>query len=125
LPPSSGDERTIRDGTEGGTVITLLILYVLLAVALAGGGALGARLARVPAWKGGVIAFCAAALQMAVAALLDIESVVVQCLVFLLFVGLIGGRFGLKLSARQMGPVVLGSFLLPAMAALVYIYAIT
>ncbi|SFB02861.1 hypothetical protein SAMN03159496_01382 [Rhizobium sp. NFR07] len=105
--------------------MTLLILYILLALALFGGGALGAHLARVPAWKGGVIAFSAAALQMAVTVLLDIESVIVQCLIFLLLVGLIGGRFGLKLSARRLGPVVIGSFLLPATVALVYLYGVT
>ncbi|WJH39377.1 hypothetical protein N7E02_21410 [Aliirhizobium terrae] len=62
---------------------------------------------------------------MVVSALLDIHSVILQCLVFLLFVGLIGGRFGLKLSARQMGPVVIGSFLASAIVALAYMYALT
>jgi hypothetical protein len=97
---------------------TFLVVIAIIALAVFAGGALGAYLARVPAWKGGVTAFCAAAVETAVAFLLDIDAILLQCLVFLLAVGLIGGRFGLKLSARQMAPVVIGSILVPAVVAL-------
>jgi hypothetical protein len=104
------------------TAIGLLIPLLIIAVTVVAGGALGARLARAPAWKGAVIAFSAAALQLVAAELLDIENAVVQCLIFLLLVGLVGGRFGLGLTARQMAPVVIGSFLVPSAVMILYVY---
>lgn len=93
----------------------------IVIVFLVAGGMLGARLARAPAWKGGVIAFAASLVQIAAGTMLGIENAIVLGLVYLLAVGLIGGRFGLKLSARQMGPVVIGSFLVPVAVILAYI----
>lgn len=100
--------------------IWLLDAIVFVSVIL--GGALGARLARAPAWKGGVIALAATAIQLGLGSLFGIESGILLALIFLFSVGLVGGRFGLQLSARQMAPVVIGCFLIPVAVSMGLFY---
>jgi hypothetical protein len=97
---------------------------ILVAGALGGivGGALGARLARAPAWKGAVAAAIASAIQFAVGEIADIRQPLVYSLVFLVAVGLVGGRWGLRLTTRQLAQVVIGSFLVALLAGLVVLY---
>ncbi|WP_338661828.1 hypothetical protein VQH23_16530 [Pararoseomonas sp. SCSIO 73927] len=80
------------------------------------GGAIGARLAAAAAWKGGLIAGLATILQFAVASALDLEGIVLVSLLYLVAAGLVGGRWGLGLTGRQISIVVIGSFLFAVMA---------
>lgn len=103
------------------TEIAILIAAIAGAVA---GGALGARLARAPVWKGAVIAAGAGLVQFAVATALKIDSAIINTLVLLVAAGLIGGRFGLRLTGRQLSLVLIGSFLGAVLVGFIAIYAL-
>lgn len=85
------------------------------------GGALGAYLSKAAVWKGAVSAALATIVQSLIVTLADIEHILVSSLIYLVAVGLIGGRWGLKLTGRQLSHVVIGSFLFPLLFGLAYL----
>lgn len=104
-----------------------MIEYVVLAVGFIGGvvgGALGARLSKAPVWKGACLAAVASIIQLVVGELANIDHPLVYALIYLLAIGVIGGRWGMKLTARQLAQIVLGSFLLALVAGLAVIYLV-
>ncbi|MER0236808.1 hypothetical protein [Fulvimarina sp. MAC8] len=99
--------------------------YAILAVSLVGGtagAALGARLSGAPVWKGALAAGLASIVQLVAGELADIQQPLVSSLVYLIAVGLIGGRWGIGLTTRQLSLVVIGSVLLVAVAAVTILY---
>ncbi|AOF92229.1 hypothetical protein [Sinorhizobium sp. RAC02] len=99
--------------------------YVIVAAGTVGGivgGALGARLSKAPVWKGALLAAIASLIQFVIGELADIEQPLVSSLVYLLAIGLIGGRWGMGLTARQLSHIVIGSFLLALLAGVAAIY---
>ncbi|MGU3495146.1 hypothetical protein ACLBXM_13975 [Xanthobacteraceae bacterium A53D] len=103
------------------TEIAILIAAIAGATA---GGALGARLARAPVWKGAAIAAGAGLVQFAAATVLKIDSSFINTLILLVAAGLIGGRFGLRLTVRQLVLVMIGSFLGAVLAGFIAVYAL-
>jgi hypothetical protein len=99
----------------------------IYAVALVGwvlGGALGAKLAKAPVWKGAVLTVIASVVQLAVAVFADIEHPAVNTLIFLLVVGLVGGRWGMKMTARQLSLIVIGGILIGFLAGFAFMYTV-
>lgn len=97
----------------------------LMAITLLGsilGGALGAYASKAVMWKGAVTALLAALVQYAVGWAAEIETPIYDSLIFLVATGLIGGKWGLKLSVRQLMHVVIGSFLLTIALVMIYIH---
>jgi hypothetical protein len=88
----------------------MTILFVATVASLLG-GALGAYLSKAPAWKGALITAIASLIQIAVGELAQIEQPIVYSLIYLLAAALIGGRWGMGLTARQLALVVIGGFL--------------
>lgn len=102
--------------------------YVVLVAEFIGGvlgGALGASLAKIPFWKGAFLAAVASIIQFIMGQVFTIEQPVVYSLIYLCAVGLIGGRWGMRLTARQLGQIVIGSFLLGLLAGAAVIYLTT
>ena len=98
---------------------------VLLAIALVAsivGGALGARLSKAPVWKGALLTAIASIIQLLVGELADIDQPVVYSLIFLIAVGLIGGRWGMGMTARQLSIIVIGSFLFALIGGVAAVY---
>ncbi|MBP0617206.1 hypothetical protein [Jiella mangrovi] len=99
--------------------------YAILAATLVGGvagGALGARISAAPMWKGALAAGLASIVQLVIGELGDIEEPLVNSLTYLAAVGIIGGRWGMGLTGRQLSLVVIGSFLLALAAAVPIVY---
>lgn len=88
-------------------LVTILIAGAVGAVT---GGALGAWLAGRGAWRGAVLVLIGWAAQAAAGAV-GVDGVVWGTLVFLLALGLAGGRWGMGLSARALSLVAVGSIL--------------
>ncbi|MEP9376257.1 hypothetical protein ABLE91_06080 [Aquabacter sp. CN5-332] len=99
------------------------ILDIIIFLTTIAGGMLGTYIAGASAWKGGVIAGLALIISVAIVEVANLEQPIVESLIYLVAVGLVGGRFAMKLTTRQLISVVLGSFLVPLVAALVAIYA--
>ncbi|GGF76023.1 hypothetical protein GCM10007301_40030 [Azorhizobium oxalatiphilum] len=101
--------------------ISVLIAAMTGAVA---GSALAAWLSGAPIWKGALTAALAMALQLGISTLLEIDNPIVNGLLFILTVGLIGGRWGFGLGTRQLALVVLGSVLFAIAVPLALIYLV-
>jgi hypothetical protein len=99
--------------------------YVVLAAGFIGGvvgGALGAYLSKVPIWKGAFLAAVASVIQLVIVEVVNIEQPLFYSLIYLLAIGLIGGRWGMRLTARQLAQIVIGSFLFALLAGAAVIY---
>jgi hypothetical protein len=99
--------------------------YVVLAAGFIGGvvgGALGAYLSRATVWKGAFIAAVASIIQFVIGEVVNVEQPLVYSLIYLFAVGLIGGRWGMKLTVRQLAQIVIGSFLFALLAGAAVIY---
>lgn len=90
---------------------------IMLASAFIGGG-LGAHLASASFWKGAVSSLIAVVLQVVIAIFFGIDNLLIHFVIYLIMLGLVGGRLMMKLSARTLTSVALGTLLIPALAVL-------
>lgn len=90
------------------TVMTAEFGIVLLIV-IAIGGAVGARLAGAPTWKGALVMAGSTLAIMALFEIATIKSMTLGFVAQIVIVGIMGGS--LKLSGRQIGSVALGGIL--------------
>jgi hypothetical protein len=81
-----------------------------------GGGALGARLTRAPVWKGAAVTVAASLGEVTIAEAIGVVQFVLEVLIYVVLIGLVGGRWGLGMSARQLSIIVLGNFLFAMLA---------
>jgi len=102
--------------------IALIIMLVFAGSSL--GGALGARFSGAVIWKGILIALLATIVLQIVGLVTANENQIVDFLIYLAAVGVIGGRWGFKLSTRQLMHIVVGSFLVTAILVAMYVYVI-
>ena len=99
------------------------LTHIALAASVLG-GTLAAIQAKVAAWKGALIIIAALAFEAFSSLVLGIESRAVLFLCFVLGAGLIGGRFGLGLSARKMGFILVGAIVAAVSVVLVLGYSL-
>ena len=102
--------------------------YMILTAGLVGGvagGGPGAHLSKTPFRKGALLAAVASIIQFAIGELTNLRQPLVYALINLVAIGLIGGRWGMRLTARQLSLIVIGSFLLALVAATAVSYFVS